>query len=376
MYLDRHPDVLVIGAGIVGAAVAREAAAAGLTTTVISADAPGSPVTATGMGHIVVLDDDAAELALSAYSSTLWEKWRAEPAAEFSQCGTLWVAGNDDEAAMLQPKALRLRAAGVAATVIDGRDICRFEPNLAGGLSGALRVAQDAVVYAPRVAARLLGSANGEQPITLITDTVTRITPSGVMLAKGGALVAGAVVVAAGLGARQLLPELTLVPRKGHLIITDRYPGHVNHQVLELGYSASAHGVAESVAFNLQPRPTGQLMIGSSRQPGVESREMDATVVAKMMTRALQFMPNLANLTALRVWTGVRPGTVDGLPFIGPWPPIARCWLAAGHEGLGITTALGTACLIIDQILQRKSAIDPAPYSPLRLFPTAALRLT
>lgn len=366
-----RPDLVVVGAGIVGAAIAREAADAGLRVTVVSADLPGAAVTATGMGHIVVLDDNPAELALCRFSSALWEKWRDDPAAEFHHCGTLWVATNDYEAALLMQKALRLTAAGVSSTFIDTKDIARFEPHLAPGLAGALRITQDAVVYAPRVAARLLADVKGQHApnaITFLSDQVTSIDASGLRLAKNGVLSAGVIVIAAGLGSPSLLPQLTLIPRKGHLVITDRYPGLVNHQVLEVGYSASAHGAGESVAFNIQPRPTGQLLIGSSRQPGVETRAIDPAIVGRMMTRAIRFLPHIARLSAIRIWAGIRPGTADGLPYIGPWPLIPQCWLATGHEGIGITTALGSARLLLDQILGRESAIDPTPYLPARLF--------
>ena len=73
-----------------------------------------------------------------------------------------------------------------------------------------------------------------------------------------------------------------------------------------------------------------------------------------------------AVLQALRVWTGFRPCTPDGRPYIGALESRADTWVAAGHEGLGVTTALGTAQLLVEQVLGRAPAIDPAPYSPAR----------
>jgi glycine/D-amino acid oxidase-like deaminating enzyme len=85
-----------------------------------------------------------------------------------------------------------------------------------------------------------------------------------------------------------------------------------------------------------------------------------------MLKRAVEFLPGLANLSALRVWTGFRPATEDRLPLIGRWEPIDGLWIAAGHEGLGITTALGTAELLRDLILGRAPTLDPAPYAAVR----------
>jgi D-hydroxyproline dehydrogenase subunit beta len=181
------------------------------------------------------------------------------------------------------------------------------------------------------------------------------------------------VVNAAGTAAPLLTPGLPIQPRKGHLVITDRYPGFCRHQLVELGYLKSAHTPSpESVAFNLQPRATGQMLLGSSREyvglePGINRRIRD-----RMLRRALEFMPALARLSAIRTWTGFRPSTPDNLPLIGRIETDAGLFVAAGHEGLGITTSLGTARLIADAILGRTSPIDPAPYSPMRAFPAAA----
>ena len=156
--------------------------------------------------------------------------------------------------------------------------------------------------------------------------------------------------------------------RKGHLVITDRYPGFLKHQLIELGYLKSAHSLTtDSVAFNIQPRRTGQLLIGSSRQYGVESSEVDAPVLSQMLKRAAEYMPRLGRLSALRTWTGFRAATPDKLPLVGPHAEHERLYLATGHEGLGITTSLGTARLLVDQILGRTSAIPIEPYLPARV---------
>jgi len=140
---------------------------------------------------------------------------------------------------------------------------------------------------------------------------------------------------------------------------------------VELGYLASAHGPSRespSVAFNLQPRATGQMLLGSSREFAGFDASINRAVRSRMIRRGLSFMPALAGLSAIRTWVGFRPATPDNLPLVGRWPRTPRLFVAAGHEGLGVTTALGTARLAADAILGRRSAIDPAPYAPDRLF--------
>jgi glycine/D-amino acid oxidase-like deaminating enzyme len=137
--------------------------------------------------------------------------------------------------------------------------------------------------------------------------------------------------------------------------------------LIELGYLKSAHGSdADSVAFNVQPRRTGQILLGSSRQFGVEDDGIDFKILQRMTSRAFAYMPEMRNLSALRVWTGFRPATPDNLPYIGRIPGFMNVYAAAGHEGLGITTSLGTAELLTSQIVGRKPPIPIEPYSPAR----------
>jgi D-hydroxyproline dehydrogenase subunit beta len=183
---------------------------------------------------------------------------------------------------------------------------------------------------------------------------------------------ADVIVNAAGAEAPSLTPGLPIVPRKGHLAITDRYPGFVRHQLVELGYLASAHTMTtESVAFNVQPRATQQVLVGSSRELVGWDASTNRRVLAKMLARASEFMPALASLSVIRTWTGFRPATPDKLPLIGAWPAAPGLGIAAGHEGLGITTSLGSARLLADLIAGRTPPIDATAFAPTRALAAA-----
>ena len=174
-------------------------------------------------------------------------------------------------------------------------------------------------------------------------------------------------VNAAGAVAPALTPGLEVKKRKGHLVITDRYPKFLRHQLVELGYLKNAHAVtADSVAFNVQPRRTGQILIGSSRQYGAEDKEVDHDILSRMLQRSQEYMPALGSMSAMRTWTGFRAATPDKLPLIGPWPGDKSLFLATGHEGLGITTSLGTARILVDQITGAQPEIPIEPYLPSR----------
>lgn len=359
-------DAAVIGAGIVGAACAASLSSAGLKVIVIDGSGIATGTTAAGMGHIVVMDDSDAQFALTRYSQQLWERLasRMPAAGEFENCGTIWVAADEDEMTEVRRKHEFYRARGIATEILDTNSLREAEPNLREGLAGGLLVASDRVVY-QLTACNYLFESSGSEIRTGIA--VSQITNDGVRLADGESISAGVVVNAAGINAPELSPGLRIDKRKGHLVITDRYSNFARHQLVELGYLKSAHGrEAGSVAFNLQPRATGQMLLGSSRQFGVDDTNIDRGILSRMTNRAFEYMPNLRDLSVVRVWTGFRPSTPDNLPYIGPSPTQENVYIAAGHEGLGITTALGTAELIADMIVGRESAIPREPYSPVR----------
>jgi glycine/D-amino acid oxidase-like deaminating enzyme len=227
----------------------------------------------------------------------------------------------------------------------------------------------DLVIYPPCAARWLIERAKDHGAIVRLDCRVASLGGDHALLADGTRLNSAAVINAAGADAVRLTPGLPIRPRKGHLAITERYPGFVHHQLIELGYIKSASGsAAESVAFNVQPRQTGQLLIGSSRQFDFASPDVEHAILGKMLRRAIEFLPGLGRLNVLRTWTGFRAATEDKLPLIGPWPEAAGLYLAAGHEGLGITTSLGTAELLADMIQGRDSKISREPFLPERVL--------
>jgi len=362
-------DVVIVGAGIVGSALALECARAGLRVLVLDSSCIGGGATAAGMGQIVVMDDSEAEFALTHYSQQLWDEIAPELPAdvEFSRPGTLWVAVDEEEMAEVHRKQRYHSERGVAVEVLDGKQVAQAEPNLRPSLAGALRVPGDSVIYPPCAANFFLEQARLRSAVVRERTPVQSLTGQGVRLRDGSTLAAGVVVNATGSWAAELTAGVDVRPRKGHLVITDRYPGFVCHQVAELGYLKSAHSLdADSVAFNVQPRRSGQVLIGSSRQFGKSDPAVEPAMLSRMLCRAQEYMPNLARLSALRVWTGFRAATPDSQPLVGPSPTEPGLWLATGHEGLGITTSLATARLLVDQLLKRKPAIPWEPYLPGR----------
>ncbi len=366
----RTYDVAIIGAGIVGAACAAECASEGLSVAIVEATMIGGGATAAGMGHLVVLDDSEAQFALTRYSQILWDEIKEDlpREVEYDACGTIWVAADEEEITEVARKEKFYSERGVPVEVLDARSLAEAEPNLRGGLAGGLRVPGDSVIYPPCAAQFLVNRAMANGADLFLGKAVETVTGEGVRLRDGSFISAGLIVNSAGSWSPLLTSGMEVKKRKGHLVITDRYPQFLRHQLVELGYLKSAHSLtADSVAFNIQPRRTGQLLIGSSRQYGVDHSEVDTAILSRMLERALEYMPHLGRLSSLRTWTGFRAATPDKLPLIGPHEEHMRLYLATGHEGLGITTSLGTAKLLVDQIMNREPVIPFEPYLPARL---------
>jgi glycine/D-amino acid oxidase-like deaminating enzyme len=316
------------------------------------------------------MDDSEAQFALTSYSRELWRKLAPELPGdvEYDPCGTLWVAADEQEMQEVRRKHDYYAARGVRTEILDKMQLSRAEPRLVHGMTGALRVPEDAVLYPPCAARFLLQLARSLGAEFQTPAEVASFLPEGgVKLVDGSCIPAGRTVIAAGPWSPSLQPGLPVRKRKGHLVITERHPGFIHHQIVELGYLKSAHGTrSDSVAFNVQPRKTGQVLIGSSRQYDAEDCAVDQPILDRMLNRAFEYLPALGQLCSTRVWTGHRAATPDKLPIIGPDTRNDRLWFATGHEGLGITTSLGTAELLADLLAERTTKIPAAPYLPSR----------
>jgi glycine/D-amino acid oxidase-like deaminating enzyme len=324
------------------------------------------------MGHIVVMDDTEAQFALTRRSQQLWQTLSTTlPAgAEYETPGTLWIAADEEELAEAARKHERFIERNVPSRLLSSTELAALEPNLRPGLAGALLVTEDAVVIPSAVALHLAREAQTLGATLLVGHSVTRLAHGEATLDDGTLLRAPRLVNALGTEAATCTPGIPIRKRKGHLAITDRYPGFVHHQLVELGYLKSAHSDStDSVAFNVQPRQAGQILIGSSRQYGSEDAVVDQAALSAMMQHAAQYIPSIPSLSVIRVWTGLRAATPDKLPLIGPMPADPTVWLATGHEGLGITASLATAELLAAQFTGREPAIPPEPYFPARFAP-------
>lgn len=390
----RSADVVVVGGGIVGCAVVHQLAQLLPPSSRLLLLDRGPIAGATSgscMGHLMVTPDTPQDYAFTAASLRLWrELHEADPGFDYNPTGALYLADAPEDAELLPVLQQQFAANGDAAQVLDGVQLREIEPGLAKDLPGGLFYPGDGVVLPMLACGAMLRQAQRlnanvtVQPgcpvlgFELAGDRITGVrTPEGVVAA-------GLVVNATGVWAPEIAqmcgqPRLPIYPRAGNLAITGHHVSPIRTQLLEVSYLRFAHGAAQvdptattgdpgGHAVNMQPQTHGGCLIGSTRQFRGMDRTLNPELLRRSLLRAQRYAPGLAQASIVRTWVGLRPYSIDKHPLIGPWPPVRGLWVAAGHEGLGITLAPISGRLLAEQITGRPTTIDASPYLPARFL--------
>jgi D-hydroxyproline dehydrogenase subunit beta len=388
-------DAVVIGAGMVGAAVAAWLAATGRRVCVVDRTGPLGGTSAAGEGNILLSDKlPGPELDLALRSTQLWLDLAAEDggAIEFERKGGVVVAADQAQLDALARLAAGQQACGVQASALDEAGLRAAEPHLAPGRPGGAFYPQDCQVQPMRAAVAWLGRAARTGRLTVTRADATGLLPrrrgAPYLITDRGRVAAPVVVNAAGPWggevARRLGSALPVRPRRGHILVTEPLPPLVRHKVYEsdyVGAVASDGGLACSAV--VEATVSGTVLIGSSRDfggalPGLRGRQVppDPAVLAEMARRAIALFPFLRDVRAIRAYTGYRPACADHLPVIGPDPRLAGLYHATGHEGAGIGLAPATAELLTALIDHAPPPVDPAAFSPGRFTAPAPAQPT
>ncbi|MEZ7004281.1 NAD(P)/FAD-dependent oxidoreductase [Streptomyces sp. AD55] len=371
--------VVVVGAGVVGAACAFHAASAGMDVTVADRGPIGAGTTSRGEGNVLLSDKEPGpELDLARLSRTLWDEAGEElgpDSFEFETKGGLVVAGTTKGLAALHEFAARQAAAGVRTDpVAHPRDI---EPHLAAELPGGVHYPQDAQVQ-PVLAAVALLRAAVRRGARLHTGEVTaavtgrdgRVT--GVRTAAGDTLPADAVVNAAGTWGgevgRRLGAPVEVLPRRGFVLVTEPLPPVIRHKVYSADYVANVASSDAGLETSCVVEGTrgGTILIGASRERVGFDTAMNTAVVTRLAAQACRLFPFLRDVHLLRVYRGFRPYCPDHLPVVGPDPRVPGVVHACGHEGAGIGLAPATGALVTAHLLGHPwRGADPAAHAGL-----------
>ncbi|MFD7905694.1 NAD(P)/FAD-dependent oxidoreductase [Kitasatospora sp. NPDC059722] len=377
-------DVVVVGAGVVGAACAYYAARAGLAVAVVDRGPVAGGTTGAGEGNLLVSDKEPGpELDLALLSTRLWRELAGElgAAVEYEAKGGLVVAQAAAGQEALRAFAARQAAAGVVAEEVPAERLRELEPHLSPGMAGGFHYPQDAQVQPALAAAHLLRAARrmGAELITGETVRTVRRGADGAVLGVGTdrrRLDAPAVVNAAGTWGGELAAlagvHLPVLPRRGFVLVTEPLPRIVRHKVYAADYVANvASGSAglETSAV-VEGTPGGPVLIGASRERVGFDRTLSREVLRRLAAQAAELFPVLADVAVMRAYRGFRPYLPDHLPAVGADPRVPGLYHACGHEGAGIGLAPATGLLIAEQLTGKQPEFDLTPFRADR-FPAA-----
>jgi D-hydroxyproline dehydrogenase subunit beta len=372
-------DVVVIGAGIVGAACAYYLADLGLSVTVLDRGSVAAGTTGAGEGNILVSDKPPGpELELALLSSRLWRELDAgiSGAAELELKGGLVVAPHAGALDGLRALADAQAAAGVQTEAVVGDRLRELEPELAPDLPGGILYPQDMQVQPMLAAAHLLAAARARgahvrlgEPVTAMRRDGDRVT--GVRTAAGE-IAAGAVVNATGAWASDTAAlaavHVPILPRRGFILVTEPLGAVIRHKVYDAAYVAdvasSAQGLETSAV--VEATASGTVLIGASRERVGFERTLSTPVLGRLARQAIRLFPMLERVRALRAYRGFRPYCPDHLPVIGPDPRAPGLLHACGHEGAGIGLATATGSLIAQCVAGLAPSVSLVPFAPER----------
>jgi glycine/D-amino acid oxidase-like deaminating enzyme len=374
-----HPDVLIVGAGIVGCATAYELTKRGATVTLVDRGEVSGGTTGLGEGNVLCSDKDAGpELDLAVAGMPLFDELEGlvgEP-ARIRRKGALIVHPDEGTWAGEPARAERLRGAGVNAELLDPEQVRELEPHLTGAIHGALYAAED-LQCDPRAIARALAAWSAENGATVRPNTdVAAIEPGrGVRLGDGTVLPAGAVVLAAGPWSGPLAASaglnLPVEPRKGQLTrlrLPAADPTFLRRKIVDGSYLASVtSGAADrQISTVIETTWDGRVVIGSTRERCGFDGNVDDDLARTVQERAATLVPAVLGLTPESAWVGFRPWLPDGLPAIGQSQAAAGLWIGTGHEGAGVQLGPISGRLLAEAITGETPTVDISPFDPDR----------
>ncbi|MGO3146502.1 MAG: NAD(P)/FAD-dependent oxidoreductase [Leucobacter sp.] len=361
--MSRPVDVVVIGAGIIGAATAYFATLQGLTVTVVERGLPASGTTSRCEGNILVSDKERGpELELMQYSLDVWKGELAEFGHlwEFESKGGIIVASRETSLTSLARVTTSQRAHGIVAEQLDASALRDLEPNITDRALGAAFYPEDSQVQPILAASHLLRLARDRGAKLVTHAPVTELLRGGTTDAERvvgvrtpkGDFHAANVVNTAGTWAPEVASlagvNVPVNPRRGFVLVTEPLPPMVHHKVYAAEYIDNVGSGDASLQASpvVEGTPAGTILIGSSRERIGFDTTVSPDALRLIAQNAIELFPFLEHTRILRHYHGFRPFCPDHLPVIGHDPRAPGLWHASGHEGAGIGLSVGTGKLL------------------------------
>jgi glycine oxidase len=375
-------DVIVVGGGVIGTAIAWRAAVAGRTVTLIDpgTDDKASLVAAGMLGPVSEsVFGEQYLLALNLHAIDRFPAFNAELEAASGQPtglrteGTLAVAYDSGDLAALDRLTEFRHSIGLKAERLDARACRKLEPFLApstrGGVlaTGDLSVDNRRYLAALRAAAATAGVRTVVGQVTDVAAGLVRFRPGPAETAE---LSAAHVVVAAGWGTARIegVPDpirKAIRPVKGQ-ILRLRHPGNLPHII-----SHTVRAIVQGRDIYLVPRADGELVVGATQEER-DDRDITAGAVHDLLRDAMTAVPAISELILAETSAGRRPGTSDNGPILGPVTPAGpigdpRLIIAAGHFRNGVLLSAVTADAVVTLLAGGEPHQAWTPFNPGRL---------
>ncbi|MGD8310120.1 MAG: glycine oxidase ThiO, partial [Chromatiales bacterium] len=249
-------------------------------------------------------------------------------------------------------------ATGARVEPVGAGRIAELEPALAGPPDQALWMPDLAQVRNPRAVAALRADLDRRGVEVRENTEVLKILASGARVrglqTSEGTLEADTLVVCAGAWTAGLLDQLGVViqvePVRGQMLLFGAEPGAITRMVLQQGHYVI-------------PRRDGHVLMGSTLEYSGFRKETTDAALAELSAIALRQFPVLARYPIKRQWAGLRPGSPQGIPYIGPFPGIRGLFVNSGHFRNGVVLGPGSARLLADLVLEREPILPPEPYA-------------
>jgi glycine oxidase len=380
------PSVVVIGGGVIGLSVAWRAAQRGLAVTVADPD-PGKGASYAAAGMITPVSEAAyAERELYQLGVAAQQQYAAFAAeltgatglpTGYRQAGTLQVAWDSDDLAVLGEFRALQESFGVTVQPLTGRECRAAEPLLGPSVRGGLLAPDDASVDPRLLTSALLRAATGAG-VRLIRSAATEVTVTagragGAVLADGTELRADWVVLAAGWRSGSvagLPPEAVppVRPVKGQILRLRPGPGGPALGGPPGLLTRTVRGVVQGSSVYLVPRESGELVVGATQEEMGSDTRVTAGGVWELLRDARAIVPGITELELAEAVAGLRPGTPDNAPVLGP-SCLPGLVLATGHFRAGVLLAPVTADLISGYLATGELDERAAPFGPGRFSP-------
>lgn len=372
-----HCDVVVIGGGIVGSAIAYYCAKSGLDITILEKKELASGTSSKCDGNILAVDKDPgfdSQMSLKSQNLVRELKEELEMPFEYRNPGSVLVCENEAELEAAQRWVNQQQEAGLDFKILNREDLRNESSYLADDLLGGLECRSDSIVNPYMMTYSLAEEAKkfGAKLHTYTEVKNIRKDQGGIfhIETNKGTFTANKVVNACGAWAsfigEMLNIDIPIKPRKGHVIVASRQRRVTTRNVMEFGYLISKFGGERQVdsitekygaALVFEPTESQNFLVGSSRQfKGYDTR-VDQDVVKHIAKRAVRFFPKIKDMSVVRTYAGLRPWTIDHLPVISHVEKVPGFYIAAGHEGDGISLAAITGKVIEEMINEVETSI-------------------